>query len=171
MVEATFRTSRHTAVTLEARSLLADFNPAERQLTVWQSTQVPYMTQWILARHFGLPETQVRVIAPDVGGGFGLKIHAYGDELATVAAALLLGRPVKFVADRLESFTSDFHARGHRVKARMALAASGDDPRRGGGRSLRHRSVFAAIRAAAPTKAYRCRISSRRAIGAAPTAR
>ena len=125
VIEATFRTSRHTAVTLEARSLLADFNPAERQLTVWQSTQVPYMTQWILARHFGLPETQVRVIAPDVGGGFGLKIHAYGDELATVAAALLLGRPVKFVADRLESFTSDFHARGHRVKARMALAASG----------------------------------------------
>jgi carbon-monoxide dehydrogenase large subunit len=126
VVEATFRTSRHTAVTLEARSLLADFNPAERQLTVWQSTQVPYMTQWILARHFRLPETQVRVIAPDVGGGFGLKIHAYGDELTTVALALLLDRPVKFVADRLESFGSDFHARGHRVTARMALAASGE---------------------------------------------
>ena len=126
VVEATFRTSRHTAVTLEARSLLADFNPAERQLTVWQSTQVPYMTQWILARHFGLPETQVRVIAPDVGGGFGLKIHAYGDELTTVALALLLDRPVKFVADRLESFGSDFHARGHRVTARMALATTGE---------------------------------------------
>jgi carbon-monoxide dehydrogenase large subunit len=125
VVEATFQTSRHTAVTLEPRSLLADFNPADGQLTVWQSTQVPYMTQWILARHFGLPETRVRVIAPDVGGGFGLKIHAYGDELATVAAALLLGTPVKFVADRLESFTADFHARGHRVKARMALAGSG----------------------------------------------
>lgn len=126
VVEATFITARHTAATLEPRSILADFNPAERQLTVWHSTQVPYMMQWILARHFGIPEQQVRVIAPDVGGGFGLKIHTYGDELTAVAAAILLGRPVKFVADRLESFTSDFHARGHRVRARMALSESAD---------------------------------------------
>ncbi len=126
VVEETFITSRHTAVTLEPRSIVADFNPADNQLTVWHSTQVPYMMQWILARHFGLPETGVRVIAPDVGGGFGLKIHIYGDDMATVATALMLGRPVKFVADRLESFISDFHARGHRVKARMAVAKSGD---------------------------------------------
>jgi carbon-monoxide dehydrogenase large subunit len=126
VVEATFVTMRHTAVTLEARSILADFNPAERQLTVWHSTQVPYMMQWILARHFDISESQVRVIAPDVGGGFGLKIHVYGDELATVAASILLGRPVKFIADRLESFVSDCHARGHRVRARMAVSKEGD---------------------------------------------
>ncbi len=126
IVAAEFVTGRHTAVTLEPRSILADFNAAEGQLTVWQSTQVPYMMQWILARHFRLPETQVRVIAPDVGGGFGMKIHIYGDEMATVAASLLLGRPVKFVADRLESFVGDFHARGHRVRARMALSRDGD---------------------------------------------
>jgi len=126
VVEATFATARHTAVTLEPRAILADFNAAEGQLTVWHSTQVPYMMQWLLARHFRLEETRVRVIAPDVGGGFGLKIHTYGDELATVAAAMLTGRPVKFVADRLESFVADFHARGHRVKLRMALAGSGD---------------------------------------------
>ena len=113
-------------VSLEARSILADWNPAEEQLTVWHSTQVPYMMQWIIARHFGLEETRVRVIAPDVGGGFGLKIHTYGDELAAVAAALLTGRPVKFVADRLESFASDFHARGHRVRSRMALSRAGE---------------------------------------------
>ena len=126
IVEATFVTARHTAVTLEPRSILADFNPGDGQLTVWHSTQVPYMMQWLLAHHFGIPETQVRVIAPDVGGGFGLKIHTYGDELTAVAAAILLGRPVKFVADRLESFMSDFHARGHRVKARMAVSKAGD---------------------------------------------
>jgi carbon-monoxide dehydrogenase large subunit len=126
VVEWELNTSRHTVVTLEARSILADWNPAEEQLTVWHSTQVPYMMQWIIARHFGLEETRVRVIAPDVGGGFGLKIHTYGDELTTVAAALLTGRPVKFVADRLEAFASDFHARGHRVRARMALARTGD---------------------------------------------
>ncbi|MBI4194197.1 MAG: molybdopterin-dependent oxidoreductase [Betaproteobacteria bacterium] len=126
VVEATIVTTRHTAVTLEPRAILADFNAAEGQLTVWHSTQVPYMMQWILARHFNISEPQVRIIVPDVGGSFGLKIHAYGDDLATVAASILLGRPVKFVADRLESFVSDFHARGHRVKARMALAKNGD---------------------------------------------
>lgn len=126
VVEATFVTGRHTAVTLEPRSLLADYNPAENRLTVWHSTQVPHMMQWIIARHFGLPESGVRVIVPDVGGGFGLKIHIYGEEMATIAASLLTGRPVKFVADRLESFIGDFHARGHRVKARMAVSRDGD---------------------------------------------
>lgn len=126
VAEAVFETSRHTAVSLEPRAILANFDPSENHLTVWQSTQVPYMMQWILARHFRLPENSVRVIAPDVGGSFGLKIHVYGDEMATVAAALALGRPVKFVADRLESFVSDVHARGHRVKARMAVSKDGD---------------------------------------------
>ena len=126
VVEATITTSRHTPVSLESRTLLADYNAAEGLLTVWHSTQVPYMMQWILAHHFGLDENNVRVIAPDVGGAFGLKIHTYGDDMATVAAALLTGRPVKFVADRLESFTSDFHARGHRVKVRCAVSNAGD---------------------------------------------
>jgi aerobic carbon-monoxide dehydrogenase large subunit len=126
IVEAAFETGRHTHVSLEPRAILAAFNAAENQLTVWHSTQVPYMTQWIIAHHFGLPETQVRVIAPDVGGSFGLKIHTYGDEVAAIAAALMLDRPVKFVADRLESFVGDCHARGHRVKARMALTAAGE---------------------------------------------
>jgi len=126
VVEATFVTSRHAAMPLETRGIVADFNPAEKHLTVWQSTQVPYMMQWILAHHFGLPETSVRVIAPDVGGGFGLKIHVFGDEMAAVAASLVLGRPVKFIADRLESFVSDNHARGHRVKMRMAVSREGD---------------------------------------------
>lgn len=126
VVEATFTTSRHTPVSLESRTILADYNAAEGQLTVWHSTQVPYMMQWILAHHFGLAENNVRVIAPDVGGAFGLKIHIYGDDMATVAASLLTGRPVKFVADRLESFVSDFHARGHRVRVRCALSNAGD---------------------------------------------
>lgn len=126
VVEATFVTGRHTAVSLEPRAILADYNSADHHLTVWHSTQVPYMMQWIIARHFGLPESAVRVIAPDIGGGFGLKIHIYGEDMATIAAAMLTGRPVKFVADRLESFVGDFHARGHRVKARIAVSRNGD---------------------------------------------
>ena len=126
VVEAEFRTARHTIVTLEPRSMLADYNPADGSLTVWHSTQVPYMMQWIIARHFGLAESSVRVIAPDVGGSFGLKIHTYGDEMATIAASIATGCPVKHVADRLDSFQSDVHARGHRVRCRMALSAAGD---------------------------------------------
>ena len=126
VVEATFTTGRHTPVSLESRTILVDYNAADAQMTVWHSTQVPYMMQWILAHHFGLAENNVRVIAPDVGGAFGLKIHIYGDDMAAAAAALLTGRPVKFVADRLESFVSDFHARGHRVKVRCALSNVGD---------------------------------------------
>jgi carbon-monoxide dehydrogenase large subunit len=126
VVSATLRTGRHTHVTLEPRAILADFNPADRQLTVWHASQVPHMMQWLLADQFGLPESQVRVIVPDVGGSFGLKIHVFGDEMAAVAMALQLGRPVKFVADRLESFQSDVHARGHRIEARMAVSAEGE---------------------------------------------
>ena len=125
VVEATFITSRHTHVTLEPRSILASFNTGDGQLTVWHSTQVPHMMHWMLSHHLEIPESQVRVIAPDVGGSFGLKIHVYGDEMATVALSKKLGRPVKFVADRMESFMSDFHARGHRVRARMAVSKAG----------------------------------------------
>ena len=126
IVEATFTTARHTPVSLESRTILADFNAPEGMLTVWHSTQVPYMMQWIIAHHYGLAENNVRVIAPDVGGAFGMKIHTYGDDMATCAAALATGRPVKFVADRLESFVSDFHARGHRAKVRLALSNAGE---------------------------------------------
>lgn len=126
IVEATFTTSRHAPTTLEPRTILADFNEGDAQLTVWHSTQVPYMMQWIIAHHFGLAENNVRVIAPDVGGAFGMKIHVYGDEMAAIAASLLTARPVKFAADRLESFVSDFQARGHRVKVRCALSNVGD---------------------------------------------
>ena len=95
----TFTTGRHTGVPLEPRSLVADFEPATRALTVWISTQVPHMMQAVLADLFGLPEHRVRVIAPDVGGSFGIKIHVYQDDMAACALALTLGRPVKLVAE------------------------------------------------------------------------
>jgi carbon-monoxide dehydrogenase large subunit len=83
------------------------------------------MMQAILAKHLNLNEENVRVVARDVGGSFGIKIHTYGDELATAVAAKLLRRPVKFIADRLESFTSDIHARDHRIKGSMAVDGEG----------------------------------------------
>ncbi|HWN17207.1 MAG TPA: molybdopterin cofactor-binding domain-containing protein, partial [Candidatus Dormibacteraeota bacterium] len=106
-----FTTGRHTGVPMEPRGLVADFEPSTRALTLWISTQVPHMMQAVVADLFGLREQRVRVIAPDVGGSFGIKIHVYQDDMAACALALLLGRPVKFVATRHESFLSDIHAR------------------------------------------------------------
>jgi carbon-monoxide dehydrogenase large subunit len=125
VVEETYVFGRHTGVTMEPRSVLADFNPAERRLTVHHSHQAPHMMADLYARQLGLPEADVRVICRDVGGSFGIKVHAYADDFATVALAVLLKRPVKFVADRLESFVTDIHAREHRVKARLALTREG----------------------------------------------
>ncbi len=124
--EATFEFGRHTGVTLEPRCQIADWNSAGQRLTVYHSFQAPHMMQDLYARQFDLPESAVRVVCKDVGGSFGIKVHAYPDDFATVALSMLCKRPVKFVADRLESFTSDIHARHHRIKARIGVKNSGE---------------------------------------------
>ena len=126
VAEATFNFGRHTGVTLEPRCQIADWNPGEQRLTVYHSQQAPHMMQDLYARQFDLAESAVRVICRDVGGSFGIKVHAYPDDFATVALSILLRRPVKFVADRLESFTSDIHAREHRITGRIAASKEGD---------------------------------------------
>jgi len=125
VVEETYHFGRHTGVTMETRSVLADFNAADNTLTVYHSHQAPHMMQDLYSRHLDLPEGSVRVICKDVGGSFGIKVHSYPDDFATVALAKILKRPVKFVADRLESFASDIHAREHRVHARLAAMTDG----------------------------------------------
>ena len=125
IVEETYVFARHTGVCVEPRAILADWNPGEGQLTVWHNNQCPHMVQNILATHFRLDEHRVRVIARDVGGSFGIKVHTYADEIATVGLSLLLKRPVKFVADRLESFLSDIHARDQRVVGKVAVKKDG----------------------------------------------
>jgi len=124
--EETYVFGRHTGVTLEPRSQIADWNPGDQKLTVYHSFQAPHMMQDLYCRQFELQESQVRVVCRDVGGSFGIKVHAYPDDFATVALAMMLQRPVKFVADRLESFVSDIHAREHRIKARIAATRAGE---------------------------------------------
>lgn len=125
VIETSFRTSRHTGVTLEPRSILVDWNPAEGQMTAYHATQAPHMMQTVFAEHLDIPESRVRVICGDVGGSFGIKVHVYPDEVATAAIAKIMGRPVKFIADRLESFTTDIHARDHEITAKIAVDAEG----------------------------------------------
>lgn len=143
VIRRRIRFGRHTGVSLETRGLIAEFDTASGQLTVHASTQVPHQMRAVLAHHLAIAEHQVRVIVPDVGGGFGVKLHCYDDEMAAVAAARLLGRPVKFVCDRLDAFASDIHARAHTVDAAVTVADDGtllafsvDDQVEGGGVSV-----------------------------------
>ena len=126
VVEETYHFGRHTGVCLEGRAILADYNAGEHSLTVYHATQAPHMMQDIFSRHLNIPEANVRVIAKDVGGSFGIKVHVYADEMATAALSVMLRRPVKFVADRLESFLSDIHAREHRVRVKVAVTKRGE---------------------------------------------
>jgi carbon-monoxide dehydrogenase large subunit len=125
VVEADFVFGRHTGVTLEPRAVVADWNAAEARLTIYQGTQAPHMVQNIAARHLGLQEAQVRVVCKDVGGSFGIKVHIYADEMATYALSKLLRRPIKFVADRIESFNTDIHARDHRCLGKIGVKRDG----------------------------------------------
>jgi aerobic carbon-monoxide dehydrogenase large subunit len=125
VVERRFGFNRHTGVPLEPRLILCDYDPIDDALTVHQSSQVPHQTHDIFARLLGIPEHRVRVICRDVGGGFGIKLHIYPDELATAALAKLLGRPVRFESRRTEAFVSDVHAREFEIAAKLAAKADG----------------------------------------------
>ncbi len=126
VVRRQLRFPRHTGVPLETRTVVAEFDPTQQLLTVHASTQVPHQLRDVLARQLGLDESRVRVVVPDVGGGFGIKLHTYDDEMSVCAASVLLGRPVKFVCDRLEAFASDNHSRGHEADAAIAVDAQGN---------------------------------------------
>jgi carbon-monoxide dehydrogenase large subunit len=84
------------------------------------------MMQDIFSRHLDIPESNIRVICKDVGGSFGIKVHVYADEMATAALSVMLRRPVKFQADRAESFLTDIHAREHEATVRLACKNDGE---------------------------------------------
>jgi carbon-monoxide dehydrogenase large subunit len=110
---------------LEPRGVVARFDRTENLLTVWDSTQMPHKAKRVLVESLGLPEHQIRVIAPDVGGGFGPKNPFYPEELAVPAAALLLGCPIKWIEDRRESFTATNHERLQDWDMEVAFDAQG----------------------------------------------
>ena len=125
VVERTFRTNRQTAAPLEGRGGVADWNPAEGKLTLWSGTQVPHLARHGLAGILGLAENHVRVVAPDVGGGFGVKAILYPEDVALCLLAMRLGRPVKWVEQRRESFLAAAHARDHHYAVRAGFDRAG----------------------------------------------
>jgi carbon-monoxide dehydrogenase large subunit len=98
-------------IAIEPRAVVADYRRFGNTLTVWSSTQIPHFVKVWLAVILGIPESQVRVVAPDVGGGFGSKIRVYPDEVLTAAVSRRLGRPVKWVEDRQENMRATHHGR------------------------------------------------------------
>jgi aerobic carbon-monoxide dehydrogenase large subunit len=125
VVERAFRTNRQTAAPLEGRGGVADWSPAEGKLTLWSGTQVPHLARHGLAEILGLAENRIRVIAADVGGGFGLKALLYPEDVALCLLAMRLGRPVKWVEQRREGLLAAAHARDHVYRVRAGFDAAG----------------------------------------------
>jgi aerobic carbon-monoxide dehydrogenase large subunit len=111
---------------LEPRAALASYEPAGGELTLYTTSQNPHLARLILSAFVQVaPEHRLRVIAPDVGGGFGSKIFVYAEETTVAWAARRLGRPVKWTASRSEAFLADAHGRDHVTHAELALDADG----------------------------------------------
>ena len=125
VVETTIIQNRYLCVPMETRGVLASWVPGLEELDLIVSTQSVHETRNFFARYLGLDEGAVRVSARDVGGGFGQKMFVFREECAVVLATKLLGRPVKWIEDRLENLTSAGHSRNELGKVRMAISADG----------------------------------------------
>ncbi len=111
---------------MEPRSTLADYNNITEELTLYMTTQNPHIHRLLMSlASLGLPENKIRVIAPEVGGGFGSKIHHYADEAIASWCAMQTDRPVKWTSTRTESYQTDTHGRDHVTHAEIALDENG----------------------------------------------
>src|SRR5437660_707731 len=124
VVSETFRVQRYVGMPLECRGVVARWDRRDGTLTTWNSTQVPHFVQQGLTGALGLPPHKIRVIAPDLGGGFGTKASGYAEDVLVPIASIVLTRPVKWIEGRREHMSSAAHAR-HQTHA-MRLAATRD---------------------------------------------
>ena len=125
VVERRFRMARQTPFPMEGRGTLAHYDSRLDELAVWMSHQLPHPMQRGIAHFLGLEINRVRVICPDVGGGFGLKTHLDGETMAVCWTSLKLGRPVKWIQDRLEHLTCDADCREHQYTMTAYTDAAG----------------------------------------------
>ena len=120
---ATYVSQRQTGLPLETRGVAADSDSG--MLTVWTSTQSPHMVRTTIASMLGVPEPQVRVIHPAVGGGFGVKTHIYPEDIVVPWITRRLGRPARWIEDRTESLLASVHARDQRHDVEVAYDGDG----------------------------------------------
>jgi carbon-monoxide dehydrogenase large subunit len=124
VVERRFTSARIGAVPLECRGVLA--RPLEGgRLELWTSTQIPHLVRRDVAAAMGVEPEAIRVLVPDVGGGFGLKAHVFAEEIAVAQAARRLGRPVRWIEDRRENLIAGSHAHDTEVELRVAIDREG----------------------------------------------
>jgi aerobic carbon-monoxide dehydrogenase large subunit len=125
-VKLELRNNRLIPNAIEPRASIGDYNPGTDEYTLYTTSQNPHVHRLILAAFvMGIPEHKLRVVSPDVGGGFGSKIYQYPEEVIVLHASKLLGRPVKWTAKRAESFLTDSHARDHYGTAELAVDENG----------------------------------------------
>jgi carbon-monoxide dehydrogenase large subunit len=111
---------------IEPRAAIGEYDSGTGNFTLWNTTQNPHVARLVISAFVGVaPEHKLRVIAPDVGGGFGSKIFIYPEEVVALWASKRVGRPVKWVCDRSEAFLADAHGRDHITHAEMAFDADG----------------------------------------------
>jgi carbon-monoxide dehydrogenase large subunit len=120
-----FHYGRSHAAPLETRGVVGAPDRGSDGLTVWTSSQFPHLVRTLLHYQLGLPENRMRVIAPDVGGGFGLKVHLHLEEILIPYLALQLGRPVKWIEDRYENLVASGHAKEMICDLELATSADG----------------------------------------------
>jgi carbon-monoxide dehydrogenase large subunit len=125
VVRVQSKTGRQNALPLETRGVVASWDERDEQLLVQMCTQVPHQVRTVLARCLGRDERAVRVVVPDMGGGFGQKCVVGREEIAVAAACLRVGRPVKWIEDRKDALTASFLAREQRYDVRAAFDAEG----------------------------------------------
>lgn len=118
--------NRVSATPMEPRVVIGEYDRRSERYTLHVGQQTPHQIRMVLARHiFRVPEHKVRIISPDVGGGFGLKNGLFAEDILALWASKRLGRPVKWLCERSEAFLSDDHARENNVEAALALSADG----------------------------------------------
>ena len=125
VIDGEFQTARQVPLPLETRGVIASWDVASGLLTVWTSTQVPDIVRRGLSLALGLEQAAIRVVVPDVGGGFGLKAHVFPEEVVLAALARHLSRPVRWVEDRNENLLASIHAHDNHVQVRVGVGADG----------------------------------------------
>ncbi len=123
VVERTLRQNRLVPASMEPRSFVCD--PTSEQLTLWSATQIPHVLRVMLALTLGISESKLRVIAPDVGGGFGGKLQVTPEEVVTILVAQRIGKPVKYTETRSEAMVSAHHGRDQVQKLTLAATRDG----------------------------------------------
>jgi carbon-monoxide dehydrogenase large subunit len=110
---------------LETCGCVASFDPVRGELTTWMTSQAPHVVRTVVSMLSGIPESKVRIISPDIGGGFGNKVPIYPGYVCAIVASIVLGRPVKWVEDRIENLSSTGFARDYHMTGELAATADG----------------------------------------------